>query len=363
MSKLLASPYLSEPANPSLLEADPQSFLPEGPVGIVLINLGTPDAPEAGAIRRYLGEFLSDPRVIEIPQFLWQIILRAFILPFRPGKLAPRYKDIWLPEGAPLLVWSQAQADGLQATLHARGHTNVHVELGMRYGQPSLASAIDRLRAKGCQRILALPLYPQYAASTSATAFDKMAQHLARLRDQPEWRTVKRYHTDPAYIAALAHKVRAYWQEHGKPERLLLSFHGLPRRCAEQGDPYYRDCMETSLALKAQLSEEQVPVFVSFQSRFGAERWLEPYTEPLLREWAKQGVQRVDAMCPGFLADCLETLEEIQIECRDAFQQEGGQQLRYIACLNDDPQWITALSDLALRHLGGWLNDTASQPR
>ncbi|MCX5589677.1 ferrochelatase [Alcaligenes endophyticus] len=356
MSKIFASPYLPEAADPTLLASEPQSIQPPGPIGIVLINLGTPAAPNATEIRRYLKEFLSDPRVIEIPPFLWQIILRLFILPRRPAKLAPRYQDIWLPEGAPLLVWSQAQADGLQSSLQARGYEQVFVELGMRYGQPSLISAVEALRAKGCQRILALPLYPQYAASTTATAFDYIAEHMARLRDQPEWRTVKRYHVDPGYIGALANKVRQYWHEHGKPERLLLSFHGLPRRCAEQGDPYYRDCLETSLALKAELADQQVPIHVSFQSRFGAERWLEPYTEPLLREWAKQGVARVDAMCPGFLADCLETLEEIQIECRDAFVEDGGQQLRYIPCLNADSSWVEALTDLALRHLSGWVS-------
>lgn len=354
MSTLFASRYLPEPADPSLLQPNPSADSVPGPVGIVLINLGTPDEPQASAIRRYLAEFLSDPRVIEIPQPLWQVILRLFILPLRPRKLAPRYQQIWLAEGAPLLVWSQAQAMGLQQYFQGK-NLPAHVELGMRYGNPSIASALARLRARGCQRILVLPLYPQYAASTTATAFDKVAEYLGRLRDQPEVRTVKRYHIDPGYIGALSDKVGSYWQEYGKPERLLLSFHGLPRRCAELGDPYYRDCMETAQALRRALQAQSVPVHVSFQSRFGAEKWLEPYTEPLLREWAKQGVRRVDTLCPGFLADCLETLEEIQVECRDAFIQEGGEQLRYIPCLNGDPAWINALALIATRQLAGWL--------
>ena len=353
MPKLLASPYLPEPADADMFNAD-APVRGAGPIGILMINLGTPDQPEAKAIRRYLGEFLSDPRVIEIPQALWQIILRLFILPRRPAKLAPRYRDIWLAEGAPLLVWSQAQAEGLQELLSAQGH-DVRVELGMRYGNPSIASGLDKLKAAGCERILGLPLYPQYAASTTATAFDCVAAHLGRQRNQPELRFIKRYHTHPDYIRALASQVRSHWDAHGKPDRLLLSFHGLPRRCVELGDPYLRDCRETAAALRAELDEPSVPVQMSFQSRFGAQRWLEPYTEPLLRQWGKEGVGRVDAMCPGFLADCLETLEEIQVECREAFLEEGGREFHYIPCLNADPEWIDGLGRLAVQHLGGWL--------
>lgn len=353
MPKLLASPYLPEPVDADMFNAD-APVREAGPIGILMINLGTPDQPEPKAIRRYLGEFLSDPRVIEIPQVLWQVILRLFILPRRPARLAPRYKDIWLAEGAPLLVWSQAQAEGLQELLAGQGH-DVRVELGMRYGNPSIASALDKLKAAGCERILALPLYPQYAASTTATAFDCVAAHLRRQRNQPELRFIKRYHTHPDYIGALASQVRGHWEEHGRPDRLLLSFHGLPRRCAELGDPYLRDCRETAAALRAALDEPAVPVFMSFQSRFGAQRWLEPYTEPLLRQWGKEGVGRVDALCPGFLADCLETLEEIQVECRDAFLQEGGREFHYIPCLNADPEWVEGLGRLAVQHLGGWL--------
>ncbi|MGB3288728.1 MAG: ferrochelatase [Burkholderiaceae bacterium] len=353
MSFSFPSPYLPEPADPRAFDTDPKPRDP-GPVGVLLINLGTPDEPTPGAIRRYLGEFLSDPRVIEIPQWLWQPILRAFILTRRPSALAPRYKEIWLEEGSPLLVWSLAQAQGLRDSLAGQG-VQARVELGMRYGSPSVADALAKLRADGCQRILVLPMYPQYAASTTATAVDSVAACAARMRDQPELRFVKRYHDDPGYIEALARQLLDYWALNGKPERLLLSFHGLPRRSVEQGDPYYRDCMETASLLKQRLGEDGGRVHVAFQSRFGAERWLEPYTEPTLREWARQGIGQVDVMCPGFLADCLETMEEIQMQCRDAFLSEGGRRFRYLPCLNGDPRWASSLADIVRRHLAGWL--------
>ncbi len=352
MTKLFAPRYLPEPADPHALDSQPP-LRQGGPVGVLLINLGTPDEHTSKSIRRYLGQFLSDPRVIEIPALIWQVILRGFILTRRPQALAPRYEEIWLPEGSPLLVWSQAQARGVQQHLSDSG-VAAHVELGMRYGNPSIADAMGALRAKGCERILVLPMYPQYAASTTATAVDAVAAYAAKLRNQPELRFVKRYHDEPGYIDALARQITEYWAAHGKPQRLLLSFHGLPRRTVEQGDPYHRDCMETVLLLKRRLGADADLVHVSFQSRFGAEKWLEPYTEPLLREWARQGISQVDVMCPGFLADCLETREEIQMQCRDAFLEEGGQQFRYIPCLNDDPAWISSMADLVRKHMGGW---------
>lgn len=352
MTKLFASRYLPESVDPHALSSTPP-LREDGPLGVLLINLGTPDAPTAKAIRAYLAEFLSDPRVIEIPQWIWQVILRGFILTRRPQALAPRYEEIWLEQGSPLMVWSQAQAQGVQQQLTASG-ISAHVELGMRYGNPSIASAMDKLRAAGCERILVVPMYPQYAASTTATAVDCVNAYAAKLRNQPELRFIKRYHDDPGYIDALAQQVQQYWSQHGKPQRLLLSFHGLPRRTIEQGDPYHRDCMETTALLKQRLGEDAGLVHVSFQSRFGAEKWLEPYTEPTLRAWAKQGIAQVDVMCPGFLADCLETREEIQMQCRDAFLAEGGQQFRYLSCLNDDPGWIAGLTNLVKKHLVGW---------
>lgn len=352
MTKLFASRYLPEPSDPHALDSEPPPRQP-GPAGVLLVNLGTPDEPTSKSIRRYLGEFLSDPRVIEIPQLIWQVILRGFILTRRPQALTPRYEEIWLPEGSPLLVWSQAQARGVQQRL-SDGGIAAHVELGMRYGNPSIADAMSALHAKGCERILVVPMYPQYAASTTATAVDAVAAYAAKLRNQPELRFVKRYHDDPGYIDALVRQLGEYWALHGKPQRLLLSFHGLPRRTVQQGDPYHRDCMETVQLLKRRLGADAGLVHVSFQSRFGAEKWLEPYTEPLLRDWAQQGISQVDVMCPGFLADCLETREEIQMQCRDAFLEEGGQQFRYIPCLNDDPAWISSMADLVRRHMGGW---------
>ena len=346
------SRYLAEPADPHALDVEPPPRRSDTP-GVLFVNLGTPDEPTAPAIRRYLAEFLSDPRVIEIPQPVWQVILRLFILPRRPRALMPRYKEIWWPEGAPLLVASRRQAEGVREELMRRGIT-VHAALGMRYGNPSIASAMDQLRDADCDRILVVPLYPQYAASTTATAVDKVNDYAARRRNQPQLRYIKRYPDDPGYIDALAESVRRHWQEHGKPERLLMSFHGIPKVTVEQGDPYHRDCMVTVQALKQALGADGALLYHSFQSRFGAQEWLQPYTEPTLREWARQGVRSVQVMCPGFLADCLETLEEIQIECRDAFLESGGEQFGYIPCLNGDPQWVGALADIVQRNLAGW---------
>lgn len=351
---LIASPYLPEPADPHALTTEPPART-AGVPGVLFVNLGTPDAPTPSAIRRYLAEFLSDPRVIEIPQPVWQVILRLFVLPKRPRSLAPRYKDIWWEEGSPLLVGSRRQAEGVEQELARRG-IRVKAALGMRYGNPSIASAMQELRDAGCERVLVVPLYPQYAASTTATAVDKINAYTRCRRDQPELRFIKRYPDDPGYIAALVASIRAHWQQHGKPERLLLSFHGIPKVTVEKGDPYHRDCMDTVRALRLALGEDAHLVHHAFQSRFGAQEWLQPYTEPTLREWARAGVRRVDAMCPGFLADCLETLEEVQVECRDAFIEEGGESLRYIACLNGDPLWLRGLSDLVQRNLGDWVN-------
>lgn len=350
---LIASPYLAEPADPHALSSEPPARQGES-IGVLFVNLGTPDAPTPAAIRRYLAEFLSDPRVIEIPAPLWQPILRLFILPRRPRALAPRYEEIWWEEGSPLLVGSCRQAEGAQQELARRGIA-IQAEVGMRYGNPSIASAMDALRDKGCERILVVPLYPQYAASTTATAVDKVNEYARRRRNQPELRFVKRYADDPGYIQALAASIRTHWQQHGKPDRLLLSFHGIPRITVEKGDPYHRDCMDTARALRQALGDDGTLLHHAFQSRFGAQEWLQPYTEPTLREWARSGVGAVDVMCPGFLADCLETLEEIQMQCRDAFLEEGGREFRYIPCLNGDATWVRGLADIVQRNLAGWI--------
>ena len=344
--------YLPEPEQDDPFNEDPPPRAP-GKVGVLLVNLGTPDTPTARDIRKYLGEFLSDPRVIEIPRYLWKPILHGLVLTMRPKKLAPRYAGIWLQEGSPLMVYSRRQAEGVAAALREAG-VEATVELGMRYGNPSIPDAISRLRAQGCERILTVPLYPQYAASTTATVVDAVTRHAGRLRDQPELRFIKRFHEDAFYLDALAGSIEAYWREHGRPQKLVMSFHGLPRYSIELGDPYYRDCMETARLVSQRLSLPREQIEVTFQSRFGAARWLEPYTEPTLKMLAAAGVTDVDVVCPGFVADCLETLEEISQECRHAFLGAGGRQFRYIPALNDDPAWIAGLAGLTARHLQGW---------
>lgn len=344
--------YYDETADSSLL--DPQiRTVPTPRVGVLLVNLGTPNTASARDIRRYLGEFLSDQRVVELPAALWQIILRGFVLPFRPRKLVAKYQSIWTEQGSPLLVYSKAQAEGLQQQLAVKG-MDIPVRLAMRYGQPAMHDVLNELTALGCERILMVPLYPQYAASTTATAVDELNRYLQKRRNQPETRFIKSYCQHIGYIQPIVQRILHQWQTGPKPQRLLLSFHGIPRRTVEAGDPYYRECMLTAAAIREALSEENVPVFASFQSRFGAERWLEPYTEPTLRQWAKEGVESVHVVCPGFLADCLETLEEIQQECRDAFLEDGGKSFAYIPCLNDDAAWIQGLCDIVLQNLSGW---------
>ncbi|ARP80471.1 ferrochelatase [Bordetella genomosp. 8] len=343
--------FLPEPE-----QADPfeeRMVPPLGKTGVLLINLGTPQAATAPEIRRYLGEFLADPRVIEIPRYLWWPILHGLVLTLRPRKLVPRYRGIWMDGGSPLMVYSRRQAEGLSRLLAQRG-MQVEVALGMRYGSPSVADAMDELRRRGCERILVVPMYPQYAASTTATVVDAVGRHAARLRDQPELRFIKRFHDDPGYVQAIVGKIERYWAEHGRPQKLVMSFHGLPRYSVELGDPYYQDCLRTGRLLRERLGLMPEQALVTFQSRFGSARWLEPYTAPTVMALARDGVTEVDVVCPGFLADCLETLEEVQVECRDAFIEAGGKRLRYIPALNDDETWIAALSELVQRHLQGW---------
>ncbi len=324
-----------------------------GRVGVVLVNLGTPDAPTAGAIRRYLREFLSDPRVIEIPRLLWWPILNGPILTFRPRKLAHRYQSIWMEGGSPLMVYTQRQTEGLREVFASRG-MDVEVETGMRYGNPSIKSAMLKLRGKGCEQILIVPLYPQYAASTTATVVDEVMRVASHMRNQPALRFIKRFNTDPSFIRPLGEKIAAFWLQNGRPQKLVMSFHGLPKMVVDQGDPYCKDCYGTAAALARFLQLKDDDYIVTFQSRFGPAKWLEPYTEPTLQRLAGEGVTDVDVVCPGFLADCLETLEEIRIEVRDAFLAAGGRQFRYIPALNDDPAWIHSLADLVQSQLQGW---------
>jgi ferrochelatase len=331
-------------------------------IGILLVNLGTPDAPTAPAVRRYLAEFLADPRVVEIPAALWRPILHGIVLRVRPAKSAQKYAAIWTDQGSPLLAHSVRQQALLQGYLGVRlkalGLPADHavIELGMRYGSWDVAGALDRLRGAGCDRILVVPMYPQYAASTTASAMDAVFAWAQRARRMPAWRTIDGFHDDPGYIRAAAQLVNEYWAKHGRPDKLVLSFHGLPRRVLELGDPYHCLCQKTARLLVAELGLAPAQYAMSFQSRFGKAEWLKPYTAATLAALAKEGVGRVDVFCPGFAADCLETLEEIGIEGKQTFLSSGGREFHAIPCLNDHPAWIKALTELVLRHLSGWLD-------
>ena len=338
-------------------------YLPEPPqrhdqppkLGILLVNLGTPDAPTLAALRRYLGEFLWDPRVVEIPRVLWWLILKGIILNTRPRRSAAKYAAIWTDEGSPLLVHTRKQATLLKGWLGERTNIPFALRCAMRYGQPAIAAALDELRAEGCDRLLVLPLYPQYAASTTASTADAVFAHLRKGRTLPALRLVRQYHDHPAYIGALAAKVRDYWQREGRGDLLLMSFHGLPRRSLELGDPYHCHCQKTARLLAERLGLAPGDYRVSFQSRFGRAEWLKPYTAATLAALGKQKLRRLDVICPGFVADCLETLEEIAIEGRATFLSNGGGEYRYIPALNEHPAWIAALGEIALENLHGWL--------
>ena len=320
---------------------------------VLLVNLGTPDAPTPAALRRYLAEFLWDPRVVEISRPVWWLILHGVILRTRPAKSAAKYASIWTPEGSPLLSWTLRQAELLQARLTDHGH-DVVVRSAMRYGQPALPAVLDALRAQGVTRVLTLPLYPQYAAATTASTIDAVTQWARQRRQVPELRFINHYHDDPGYIAALAASVRAHWASHGQGEKLVMSFHGVPARSLTLGDPYHCECHKTARLLAEALELPAGGWIVTFQSRLGRAQWLQPYTEPTLKRLAAEGVKHLDAICPGFAADNLETLEEIAIEARDAFIGGGGEQFSFVPCLNDRPDWIDALADLTERHLQGW---------
>jgi protoporphyrin/coproporphyrin ferrochelatase len=320
---------------------------------IVFVNLGTPDAPTAAAVRPYLKQFLSDPRVVEIPRAVWWFILHGIILPFRSGKSAQKYASIWTADGSPLRVHTEKQAKLLRGYLGERGH-DVHVAYAMRYGNPSLPDVLAKLKTDGCERILILPAYPQYSGSTTASTFDAVFSHYTQVRNLPELRLVKHYHDHEGYIQALKESVLAYWEKHGRPDKLVMSFHGVPKRTLLLGDPYHCECQKTARLLATQLGLSSEQYMVTFQSRLGKAEWLQPYTAPTLQSLAKSGVKRVDVMCPGFVGDCLETLEEIDMEGRRDFLTAGGKEFHYIPCLNESPSWIRALSEIAEQHMTGW---------
>ena len=323
--------------------------IPRSRIGVLLINLGTPDAPEPAAVRRYLAEFLSDRRVIEIPPIAWQPILRAIILRTRPKKSAHAYRQVWTEHGSPLAAITRRKAEALQDRL---GEAAL-VRHAMRYGNPGIGAELARLKGEGCERILLAPLYPQYCAATTATANDKAFELLAGMRWQPAIRTLPPYHDDPVYIAALkTNLVRQLAALDFKPERLLLSFHGMPQRTLVLGDPYHCHCQKTARLMAEQMS---IPVDIAFQSRFGRAKWLEPATDKVLAAYPGEGVKRIAIAAPGFSADCLETLEELGIRGRDTFRDEGGDQFALLECLNDSAEGLDLLDTLVRRELAGWL--------
>ncbi len=334
------------------MNSHPPSTLGAALAGILLVNLGTPDAPTPRAVRRYLAEFLWDSRVIEAPRWLWWLALHGVILRIRPRRAAHAYQTVWGADGSPLLAIGHRQSAALKKELTGRFNMPIHVALGMRYGTPSVASALHTLRQAGITRFVVLPLYPQYSATTTASVFDAVAATLRTWRVVPEMHFVAHYYDHPAYIAALAGSVRAHWAVHGTSERLLMSFHGLPERYRKAGDPYAEECHATARHLACALELPDTAWQLVFQSRFGREAWLQPYADATLRQLAGQGVRRLDVICPGFAADCLETLEETALQNRDIFLRAGGEQYHYIPALNDAPAHIAALADLACAHLG-----------
>lgn len=331
--------------------------------GVLLLNLGTPSEPTPSAVRKYLGEFLGDSRVVEIPRFAWLPILHGLILPKRSAASAANYEKIWLDNGdksgSPLLYYGERQATLLQHEMEARFRGPVHIQLAMRYGKPDIKSSLKKLQEKGARRILVLPLYPQYSSTTTATTYDAVSNVLKNWRWIPEMRFVNQYHDNPGYIKALAESVSDHWHridESGdqRGEKLIMSFHGLPKRNLEAGDPYFCQCHKTGRLLAEKLNLKNDQWLLTFQSRFGKQEWLQPYTDATLKQLAKDGVKRVDIISPGFPADCLETLEEIDMENREYFIQAGGEQYHYIPALNDTPSHIRALADIIQKHTQGW---------
>lgn len=323
--------------------------------GVLLVNLGTPEAPTAQALRPYLKQFLSDPRVVELPKLLWWPILNGIILNTRPAKSAKKYASIWTDAGSPLKIYTQRQVTLLKGWLGVKGHPNLVVDYAMRYGKPSIEDRLNALKSQNCTRILIVPLYPQYAASATGSVMDEVARCMQHWRNVPELRMVRSYHNHSSYIDALAKRVEEHFTQNGRPEKLIMSFHGVPKFHLTKGDPYHCECHVTARLLGERLGLSPSQWQLTFQSRFGRTEWLKPYTQETLEQLAKGGVDRVDVVCPGFASDCLETLEEIAMENRHAFIAAGGKTFHAIPCLNDHPQWISTLGELVESHCADWL--------
>jgi len=331
-------------------------------IGVLLINLGTPEAPTVAAVRAYLREFLSDPRVVEIPRVIWWPILHGFILTTRPRASAQRYAQVWMSDGSPLRVHTERQVTLLRGHLGERArHLPIIVDYAMRYGKPSIPDKLRELKAQHCSRILLVPLYPQFSASTTATAVDAAFGCVQGMRNQPALRTVRSFCDHPGYIAALAQSVRDYWARNRRPDVLLMSFHGVPRATLDKGDPYHCECQVTARLLAEALGLREEQYRITFQSRFGRAEWLKPYTASTLEDLGKRGTPRVDVICPGFVADCLETLEEIAIEGKSEFLRSGGGEFHLIPCLNERDDWIHALAEIVAGNLLGWADSATHE--
>ncbi len=343
------SRFLAEP---------PHQHGQEARTGVVLVNLGTPDRPDAPSLRRYLKQFLSDDRVVEIPKAIWWFILNLVILNVRPKRSAEKYALVWTGEGSPLRVHTERQAKLLRGWMVSQGRPDIEVRCAMRYGSPSIGDTLQQMKADGFTRIVLIPMYPQSASSSTGSVIDELARTLLRWRNLPELRYLRAFAGDSGYIAALAASVREHWAKNGRGDRLVMSFHGVPQFHLEQGDPYHCECHKTGRLLAEALGLTPQQYLVTFQSRFGRARWLEPYTQPTLERLATEGLHSVDVICPGFVADCLETLEEIAVENRDAFLGKGGRTFNYIPCLNERADWIDALGRMVRRELGHWWDES-----
>ena len=335
-------------SNPAYRHGDDDSL------GVLVVNLGTPDEPTTAAVRRYLAEFLWDPRIVELPRPLWWLILNGVILRIRPSRSAQAYREIWSDEGSPLLVYCEALSAGIETALRERGAGNIHVALGMSYGNPSIASALDKLHAQGARRVIVLPLYPQYSGTTTGSVFDAVTGELNQRRWVPEFRFINHYHDRDDYLDALADSIREYWAKEGRGDKLMFSFHGVPKQTLLDGDPYHCHCLKTARLVTDRLGLAKDEWVLSFQSRVGRAEWLRPYTDETIEELGRAGVSKLDVVCPGFSVDCLETLEEIAMQNAELFEESGGGELRYIPCLNDRPDHVAMLADLVALHAQGW---------
>ncbi|MBL1142568.1 MAG: ferrochelatase [Proteobacteria bacterium] len=329
----------------------------ESCIGVLITNLGTPDAPTPAALRTYLAEFLSDPRVIEVPKIIWWFILHGIILRTRPKKSAEAYEKIWTKNGSPLLDISIKQVDEIKAEIEKQYPGNIKIELAMRYGNPSIESGLEKLRKANASRILIFPLYPQYSAATTASTFDEVANVLKTWRWVPALRMINHYHDNPDYIDALANSIERHWQSNSKPEKLIFSFHGMPQHYIDAGDPYFCECQKSARLVAEKLQLKKNEWLVTFQSRFGPRQWLQPYTDITLKELAKNGIKHVQIICPGFSADCLETIEEIDMQNRGFFKEAGGETFSYIPALNNNNEHIQTLSNIIMTQCQGWNED------